>query len=648
MADTKPNIFKRIASAISSKENQVEKKPQANFSTGLFRPLFATGYTGEKNLGELGPVKNYIPTYEILRMRSWQSYFEGELSQIVYNRLRIWVIGKGLKLQCEPSKTVLESEGINIDVQEFCKITEARFNVYRKLKSCDYAGMCNLDQIASEVYKNAKIGGDVLVVLRYIDKKLSVQIIDGEHVMSETYGTEYFPKVLENGNRVMNGVEVDGKNSIQAYWVRSWQNSNTMYKYERIPARSAETGLTTAFLVYGSKYRIDNKRGMPVTSTVLETMKKLERYKEATVGSAEERQKIPFTIEHGKSSTGETPLIGRMAKAHDYDAPDNDQLPKDIEGKELANTIAVSTNKSVFNMPIDSKLAALESKNELYFKDFYGVNIDIICASVMIPPNVAMSKYETSFSSSRAALKDWEHTLHVERYDFQCQFYQPFYDFWQLTEILNNKIQAPGYLAALKNNDEIILGSYRGCRFVGAQVPHIDPLKEVNAERAKLGSSADDLPLTTVEAATEALSGGESESNMEQYAIEFQRAKDLKISTPSKENIDALSEQLKDGAITLTEYRDKLGLIALSKATTVAAQEEKIKESQIQIRSTVGGTEGLIALNAAVANGETTRASAIAIIINIYGFDETIASSMVGDENVKSAAQEPAKDIPEN
>jgi hypothetical protein len=60
-------------------------------------------------------------------------------------------------------------------------------------------------------------------------------------------------------------------------------------------------------------------------------------------------------------------------------------------------------------------------------------------------------------------------------------------------------------------------------------VPHIDPLKEVMAERAKLGTAADAIPLTTVEDATRNLNGGDSDSNMTQFADEYQTAKKLKI-----------------------------------------------------------------------------------------------------------------------
>lgn len=501
--------------------------PKADFvGNGSYNYLFSFSYNGEKNLGEIGPIKNYRLDYTLLRMRSWQSFHESEITQTIMNRYNMWVVGKGLKLQSEPVKSILEAEGIALDDQKFSNIVEDRFNVFAKSKDSDYSGMENIHFLAGTGFKNSLLGGDVLVVMRY-DKCVNIQLIDGAHIQSPIFGTEWFPEVLENGNRIINGIEVNARGEHVRYYVR-----RADFSIMPIDAKGKESGLQMAFLVYGLKYRLDNVRGVPLFAVVLETLKKLERYKEATVGSAEERQKIVMQIVHGIASTGENPQNKNLAKAFDYEANVSNDLPIDVNGIQMANTIAVSTNKQVFNMPIDSELKPLESKNELYFKDFYTINFDIICAAVGIPPNVASSKYDSNFSASRAALKDWEHTLNVKRHDFAFQFYQPIFNFWLECEILNNKIDAPGYLVAKFKNNNTVLDSYRMARFVGAPVPHIDPLKEVKAEREKLGITGTTLPLTTLEAATESLGGGESEHNLKQYSQELAKSITLKIIEP--------------------------------------------------------------------------------------------------------------------
>lgn len=501
-----------------------------NYSAG-YRTIGYIGYNGEKNYGALGPIKSYYPDYNALRERSWQMYYESEIAQIVINNHVTWVIGNGLKLQSEPLKDVIEDAGYTIDPQKFSKQVETQFKLYSKSRMSDYSDMMNLNLLQAEAFKNSKLGGDMLVILRYVDDMVKVQLIDSKHVQSPVHGSELFPMELKNGNKIVNGIEIDSRNRHVAYYVR--KDYRTL-EYERIPARASDGDSLMAYLIYGSKYRIDNHRGMPLMSVMFETAKKLERYKEATVGSAEERQKIAYAIEHDIFSPGTSPLTKQTVVARDIDLLTNSGLvPRDDFGNALADRVAATTDKMTFNMPIGAHLKSLESKNELYFKDFYTTNIMLFCAACGIPYEVAMAKYDSNYSASRGALKDWEHKLNVQRSNFAFQFMQPIYDFWLEVRILQRQMKhAVGYLRARFNNDRVVMEAYRNARFVGPSVPHIDPVKEVEAERLKLGNAADHIPLTTVEQATENLNGGDSESNIEQFAREMEKAKSLKIEPP--------------------------------------------------------------------------------------------------------------------
>lgn len=518
MAD---NIFKRKIREILG----IEKQPQ---SLGNWRSLstFSVGYDGEKNLGEIGVPKEYWLDYDILRIRSWQSYLESEISQTVLNKFATWVVGAGLKLQSEPNKVSLQTEGINLETEDFNEKVEARYTIWANSKYSSYSNMETLNSIQEVAFKNAIIGGDVLVILRYRKNKgVSVQLIDGTHVCSPTYGNDYYAGVSERGNEIRHGIEINSNGEHVAFYVKKKD-----YTYERVPAKNS-AGFTIAFLLYGNRFRLDNHRGLPLISAVLETLAKLDRYKEATVGTAEETSKIAYQVVHQQFSTGENPLAKQLSKAFDADAT-SDELPVDVQGKQLANQVAATTNKQAYNMPIGSKIETIQGNSkELQFKDFYTTNINIVCAAIGIPPEVALSKYDSNFSASRAALKDWEHTINVKRKKFTEQFLKHVYDLWLHIQILENKVPSIGYLSAYNNDNIMALEAYRNCRFVGASIPHIDPMKEVEAVRLKLGDKGKSIPLITVERATEELSGGESDSNMEQFAKEYEMAKGLNIVT---------------------------------------------------------------------------------------------------------------------
>jgi capsid protein len=519
----------------SSEEPKEEVKPKMTaerVGSGTYRTIGSVSFNGEKNFGEIGPVKDYVLDYGTLRQRSWDLFLDSEIAQTVLRKYVTWVIGKGLKLQSEPIKRILNSEGVSIDAAEFSAEVEARFTAYAKSKKADHSGMRNLNALASDAFKNAMVGGDVLVILRLVEGVVTVQLIDGVHVVSPQLGSESFP--FEHGNnKIVNGVELAPNGEHIAYHVRK---PGLSFDTERIPARGKKSGVLMAYLVYGNRYRLDNHRGIPLLAVLFETAKKLERYKEATVGSAEERAKIVYSIEHKEFSTGEDPLVAQTARAFNY-SESNDDLPTDDYGNALASKVAASTNKQVFNMPVGSMMKALESKNELYFKDFYEMNIVLFCAAAEIPFEVALSKYDSNFSASRAALKDWENSLNVQRAKFGMEFYQPIYEFFLEVEIMKDKIKAPGYIQARLDKNYILLEAIYNARFAGAPVPHIDPLKEVQAERAKIGDSGKSIPLTTIEQATEALGGGDSGSNLEQYGEELKKSKGLGIKAEPKETI---------------------------------------------------------------------------------------------------------------
>lgn len=522
-------LRERIAAWAAPKEKHVQtpNKPMASFGMNYIGGFSVGGYVqpfnGEKNLGEIGPIKEYWMAYRELRARSWQSYIESEITQTVIGRYCKWVIGAGLRLKTEPEKIILQQDGLTVNSEQFNELVERRWQLWSNSREASVDGLQTLGQVASDVEKNALLGGDCLVRMLYVPGQMPrVQIIDGDHVRHSL--TDTFSSQAEaRGNTMSHGIEKDKQGRHVAFVVRL---SNG--KYERIDART-KTGFEVAFMVYGLKYRLNDDRGIPLISVVLETLAKLERYKEATVGSAEERAKIPYVIEHDQFSDGSNPLTDAMAKAFSGGDSSNGMLPQDINGTQLADKVAATTNKTTFNMPIGASLKSLDTKNDLYFKDFYSVNIELVCAAIGMPPEVAMSKFDSDFSASRAALKDWEHTLKVERENFTNQFYKKVYEFWMFTQVFEGKIIAAGFIEAVQKNNAIVKLAYLNCRFVGDSVPHIDPLKEVLAERAKLGPAGANIPLTTVEDATETLNSGDSDSNMRQFSEELKLSDSLGI-----------------------------------------------------------------------------------------------------------------------
>lgn len=479
-------------------------------------------YDGEKDLGGMGQIRKYLLDHQALRMRSHQLYLDSDVCAALFNRSAMWGIGGGLKLQACPETELLESEGISIEAEDFNEAIESRFSVFASTAMCDYQETRNLGEMATEGWVNGEVGGDVLVIMRLVDGTPKVQLIDGSHLQTPLLwgsgiGIDIVNPVTKN--RVRHGVEIDDKGKHVAYYIYKGEHADILTGYERVEARmNVYPYSEMARLVYGLKYRIDNVRGIPVITAVMETASKMGRFKDATLAGAESRAKIAYTIEHTKESTGEPVQIQQMAAASGFG--NNTDLPTDSMGEAMANKIAVTTENMTYNMPIGAKLAMHDSKQEYGFNDFYTVNFDLVCAVAGYPPEVIMSKYNSNYSASRAAIKDFEHTLDVKRKKFASQFYQLIYNFCLDVWVLSGKIDAPGYLQALASQNEMALASYRKSRWAGDAVPHIDPYKEVQAIRAMLPEDSANMPLITLEQAVEILGNGDFDDVMEQYEKE--------------------------------------------------------------------------------------------------------------------------------
>jgi capsid protein len=497
-----------LESQVSALQAIVKKNINASYGYPFYSPsILREYYTGEKTPGEMGAAKDYMLEYNQLRIRSWQSFLESEITQTVIGKYCSWVIGTGLYVQSEPEQYVLAQEGIsNID-PEFINNVNTRFNLWVSSRHSDAAGMFPINELGFEAYKNAIIGGDVLVINYPTNGNVNQQIIDGAHVMSPDTNSEYWKLAQARGNRIEYGVEIGQNNEHVAYYVRGVNNK--FYRVERIGANS---GRLMAYLVYGNRYRLDNVRGLPLISAVLETLRKLDRYKEATVGGEEERQKIAFTIEHGADSTGENPFLAKLEQAKLLGMQEAPETKADAEYEAAATKVATTTNKQAINLPIGAKAVFHESKMTGGFKDFYTTNIQFVCAAVGIPYEVALAMYNSNYSASRAAIKEWEHTLKTNRQKFAAQYYQPFYNLWLEMQILSGKINAPGYIKAFADNNIMAIEAYQSAKWMGENVPHIDPLKEVMAERLKLGD--DFTPLTDYDQASERLASGDFNQNI--------------------------------------------------------------------------------------------------------------------------------------
>jgi hypothetical protein len=518
---------------------------QDPISYGWQYPVVNKVWDGEKTLGELGAVIRNIPDYDRLRLRSYDAYATKDIVKIIASKHFYWTIGSGLKLQCEPNRAVLESEEItDVDFAKFQKSVEARFMVYANSKECDFLKEKNLHQLALDFYQGKFLGGDCLCVIRYDKNGPNAQFVSGEHIQNPEIDNEYYTAAIKAGNRIEHGIEMDSKGKHIAYYVNVKPKSTDLItEYERIPAYGVKTGKRLAWIISGEKICPDHARAVPAISQSLEKINKLDRYTEASVTKAEQAANLVYTIVHDKDSTGESPtdsLINQKRGQVVANVPDGQIL---ADG--LANKMTQQTSGTTFNMTQGSKVEAFATSIETNYGEFHGSVFDSISASQDIPPEVAMQKYNSNYSASRAAINSFGYIVSINRVTFSNQFYIPFYKLWLEFQILTNKIKAKGYIENIDNF--MVTESYAQCRFIGKNMPHIDPLKEIKAVREMLGIDGA-TPLISREQATEMLNAGQWDENfMKSLEEENIIPKEVVVPSDTNPKQEANTKTQKDG-----------------------------------------------------------------------------------------------------
>lgn len=504
-------------------------------------PIVSKVWDGEKTLGELGVVVRNVPDFQKLRLRSYDAYAKIDTVKIIASKFFYWTVGSGLKLQAEPNRTVLQSEGIkNTDVAyaDFQKVVEARFMIYANSKHCDYLKEKTLHELALDAYQGEFLGGDMLAIARFGDNGPNLQIISGEHVRNPGLDGDFYAKAEAAGNYIQHGIEIDKKGAHVAYFISTVVQKDGILSidgisnFERIPAIGAKTGKRLAWMISGEKISPDHLRSVPAMSQSLEKINKLSRYEEAAVTKAEQAAKIVYAIEHEEYSTGESHLDSVIAQKRNPGvvAANGDEPNAKVLADGLANRMTETSGGVTYNMPQGAALKSFGTDIETSFADFHGTIFKSISAGVDVPPEVAMQSYNSNYSASRAAINSFGYIISVKREKFANKLYVPFYKLWMEYEILTNKISAPGYMENITNF--MVTDSYTNCKFTGNNMPHIDPLKEAKSIELMLN-----LKLISREQAAEMMGVGEwSENFMKSLEEEKKIPKEAVVETETSKN----------------------------------------------------------------------------------------------------------------
>lgn len=475
-------------------------------------PIVHDIFDGEKTPGELGAVYDTSPDHIKLRLRAYDMNLKTDIIQIITSKFFKWVVGSGLKLSAEPNKKVLEIFNIKDNLEDFKEISEALFNQYAKSEEADYHGNEDLHDKANQSFSTSFLGGDCLNIIRFDDDGPNMQVIDGLDVSNPIDD-----KGKGEGNTILKGVERDKKGHHVAFWVATASDFtiDAIMKHERVVSHN-EYGLKVAWLTYGKKDRVGQFRGIPVITPILEKVAKLDRFVEASVSKAEQVANLVYAFEHNLNGTGENILNNNLTGKKSGAKGLEESYEK---SGRTANQLRQSTSGSVLNLAPGSTLRALANDGETHFQDFFKAVFISLCAAVDIPEEIALQKYDSNYSASRAAINGWEYVVNIYRDKFAKDFYIPFYKAWLFHKVFVGDVNFEGLKNSILTKNKITSQAFYTCRFMGKKMPHIDPLKEAKAIREMVGNKT--IPFMSLDQASETLNLGDWNENYKRYKKEY-------------------------------------------------------------------------------------------------------------------------------
>lgn len=463
-------------------EQYAKKYEAAPYTEGELSPRASIGYSqapainayndGDKFFGGFGATKLFTTDYWTLRKRSDQLFRENLYARGLIRRLITNEINTGLTPEACPDELVigLQEDSLN----DWTEDAETRFAIWGKNpEQCDWKHRATFGAIQRAARMEALISGDVLVVLRQSPKTNlpMVQLISGERIQTPLGGNTKLAK----GHEVRHGVEMDAIGRVVAYWIKQ----DTDGQPKRLPAKGARSGRRIAWLVFGTEKRLDDVRGEPLLSLVLQSLKEIDRYRDSTQRKAVVNSIMAMFIKKTEDKQGTRPITGGATRRGSATVTDDDGTPRSFNiTDQLPGMVPEELQQG------EEPVLLGGQGTDVNFGTFEEAIIQAVAWANEIPPEILRLAFSNNYSASQAAINEFKIYLNKVWSDWGETFCQPIYVDWLLSETLRGRIQAPGLLNAWRDpQQQDVFGAWIASDWYGSIKPSTDMLKQAKGSK---------------------------------------------------------------------------------------------------------------------------------------------------------------------
>lgn len=434
---------------------------------------FGSGSTwnGDKFAGGFGFTKDYdIIDYWTLRARSKQLFTENLYARGIIRRLITNEINKGISLEATPDNLILKIT--DEDADTWAESVERRFAIWGKNPQvCDHKQADTFGAIQRNARLMSIVSGDVLIILRQGSSKVtSIELVDAEFV--QTPNSDKMHKAVKaRGNTIEEGVELNQSGKHIAYFVEKSDG-----KFMRIPTHGARTGRKQAFLMYGTEKLINEVRGQSLLALTIQSLKEVDRYRDSEQRAAVINSMIAMFVKKGEDKIGSNPMTAGAVRKDSITTQDDSQVRKEVEFNSLVPGMMLQ------EMQHGEEPVSYDTKRpNVNFAVFEEAIINTFAWANQMPPEILKLGFSSNYSASQAAVSEFKMYLDVARSHIADQFLDIVYQDFLISEILNDNIQADGFLSAFRSKDWLTYGGWVLASWSGAVKPSIDMVKSIKA-----------------------------------------------------------------------------------------------------------------------------------------------------------------------
>ncbi len=396
---------------------------------------------GDKFPGGFGVTQLFEMDYWTLRKRSSQLFKENLYARGLIRRLITNIINTGLAPEACPDEGIIGVEEDSLN--EWAESVESLFHVWAKdPMSCDYKHGMTFGALQRAVKAEALIEGDILVTLipDQVTGVPRVNLTSGERVVTPL-GQNLR---LTQGHEIQHGVELNAQGRQVAYWVKSLKDGEV----RRVPAVSRRTGRRVAWLVYGCDKRMDEVRGEPLLSIILQSLKEIDRYRDSTQRKAVINSMLAMFIKKTEDKQGTRPVSAGSVRRGSVTTQDIDNTPRKFN-------IADQIPGIVYEELQTGEEPVLKGGEgtDVNFGTFEEAIIQGVAWALEIPPEIARLAFSNNYSASQAAINEFKIFINKEWGIMGDTFCQIIYNDWLLSQVLRGRVNAPGILDAWRRQD---------------------------------------------------------------------------------------------------------------------------------------------------------------------------------------------------